>query len=174
MSFVRTATVAACSMTLLAPWALPSAAATPDAGKADDDVKVLYGTTDPTRLAPVRVAFCLYGPDPLSEEYRVTADALEPGEHPAGDLCEVVDVPDEPTEPLPNEIDHGSPARADDEYNPPQKPIGVVDINEVDVNNVNINVPIGVCNNNIGILTINVPVLSPHASNPCAGEATND
>ncbi|MEV0679989.1 hypothetical protein AB0I60_26045 [Actinosynnema sp. NPDC050436] len=42
------------------------------------------------------------------------------------------------------------------------------------LNNNNVNVPVGVCNNNVGVLAIVAPIASPQAAQNCSGAVIVD
>jgi hypothetical protein len=53
--------------------------------------------------------------------------------------------------------------------------LGLVNLNDIDIlKDINVNVPIGVCNNNIGVLAVIVPVLSPQGAGSCSSGAIID
>jgi hypothetical protein len=53
--------------------------------------------------------------------------------------------------------------------------VGLVNVNDVDVvKDINVNIPVGVCNNNIGVLAVIVPVLSPQFAESCSSGGVID
>jgi hypothetical protein len=69
----------------------------------------------------------------------------------------------------------GAPAFADDVNNTHNGQLGLVNVNDVDIaKDINANVPVGACNNNVGVLAVIVPVLSPQTAGSCSSGAIVD
>ncbi|SDD17389.1 hypothetical protein [Actinokineospora iranica] len=143
MSLTRAVIVAGSSLALLVS-AVPGAA-------ADDraDPVVLDTVDSLEELKPMRVAFCLSGPNAQSR-YDVTAEALEPDDSPDGEMCAIADVPDAPTGPTSSGTVSASRATSEDE-----KHLGSTTTSDP----TKLNIPISVCNSAAGVIRIVVPRL---------------